>query len=113
VRTVLTDTVKQFDSGKGAGRGVAELSIGRNQIIYDAFDILAHDSRDLTAAEMLKFVQSRGLEGIVAKQADCCETGRQRLPAGRVYGRNTASTWSRNSSSADMSGKQRDRLLGD
>ncbi len=71
-----------------------------DQIVYYAFDILAHDSRDLTtlplserrqilqsvlvpadhiaisevsdqtASQMLKFVQSHGLEGIVAKRAD-------------------------------------------
>jgi DNA ligase D-like protein (predicted ligase) len=71
-----------------------------DQIVYYAFDILAHNSRDLTAlplserrqilksvlvpadhiaisevsdqtaAQMLKFVLSHGLEGIVAKRAD-------------------------------------------
>jgi len=71
-----------------------------DQIVYYAFDILAHDNRDLTTlplserrtilqsvlvpadhiaisevsgqtgAQMLKFVQSHGLEGIVAKRAD-------------------------------------------
>jgi hypothetical protein len=100
----------------------------QSNIVYYAFDILVHEHRDLTrlplserreilatvvrpdkhvalsvasnrpAAEMLEFAKTHGLEDLVAKRADSV----YHLDKEPISGANTASTWDRNLSLADM-----------